>query len=67
MAAAYVKPDADLGAYGRVMILDTYVAFRKNWARDQNRSSIYKILERCLAGLTRSLVAVGILEHAPDD
>lgn len=46
VAAAYVKPDADLGAYGRVMILDTYVAFRKNWARDQNRSSIYKITNR---------------------
>ncbi len=29
-------------------------------------SSIYKILERCLAGLTRSLVAVGLVEGRAD-
>jgi hypothetical protein len=37
VAAAYVHPDADFSIYKRVMILDTYVAFRKNWDRDQMR------------------------------
>lgn len=30
-------------------------------------SGIYKILERCLAGLTRNLISIGILEHPRRD
>jgi len=37
-AVAYTKPDADFGIYDRVLILDCYVAFKKNWQRDQNRN-----------------------------
>jgi hypothetical protein len=39
VAAAYLLPEADFSAYTRVMILDTYVAFRKNWERDQQRAT----------------------------
>ena len=46
VAVVYAKPGADLSGYKRVMILDAYVAFKKNWARDQNRSSIYTITTR---------------------
>lgn len=35
----YVEPGADLSGYERVKLLDTYVAFKKNWRRDQNRTS----------------------------
>ncbi len=34
MAIVYADPDADLAPYKRVMLLDAYVAFKKNWARD---------------------------------
>jgi hypothetical protein len=33
-AIVYAKPDADLSVYKRFMLLDAYVAFRKNWQRD---------------------------------
>ena len=36
LRAVYMKPGADLGEYDKVALLDTYVAFRKNWQRDHN-------------------------------
>ena len=44
--AAWVKSEADFSAYGRVMILEAPIAFRKNWQRDQNRGSIHRITNR---------------------
>ncbi len=38
MAAAYVHPDADFSGYDKFLILEPYVAFKKNWERDQQRS-----------------------------
>jgi len=34
----YVRPGATLAQYKRVALLDCYVAFRKNWERDQRES-----------------------------
>jgi len=34
--AVYMKPGASLAQYNRVVILDCYVAFAKNWQRDYN-------------------------------
>lgn len=39
MAVAYIDPDADFGAFTKVMILEPYVAFQSNWERDQRRGS----------------------------
>lgn len=39
-ALAYVKPGADFSRYDRFMILECYVAFKKNWQRDYNRDQI---------------------------
>ncbi len=39
-ALAYVKPDADLSAYDRFVILDCYVAFKKDWQKDYNRDQV---------------------------
>lgn len=39
MAIVYADPAADLGPYNRVMLMEAYVAFKKNWARDQKRQS----------------------------
>jgi hypothetical protein len=35
----YVLPEADFSGYNRVVILEAYIAFKKNWKRDQNRDS----------------------------
>lgn len=39
LAIVYADPEADLGSYKRVKLLDAYIAFKKNWQRDQQRSS----------------------------
>jgi len=40
LAIVYAEPGAELSGYTRVMLLDAYVAFKKNWERDQRRSSV---------------------------
>ena len=39
VAAAYVDPNADFGVFNRIMVLDTFVAFRSGWERDQRRGT----------------------------
>lgn len=39
LALVYVEPGADLSGYTKVMLLDAYVAFKKNWERDQRSRS----------------------------
>jgi hypothetical protein len=36
-AIAYVKPGADLSVYDRFLIVDCFVAFKKDWQKDYNR------------------------------
>jgi hypothetical protein len=38
-AIVYAKPGADLSGYRQIQLLDAYVAFKKNWERDQRSSS----------------------------
>lgn len=40
VAAAYMKPGADLGEYDKIALLEAYVAFRKDWQRDYNREAM---------------------------
>jgi hypothetical protein len=40
VSAVYLREGADFSGYDKVAILDCYVAFRKNWQRDQNNSSM---------------------------
>ncbi len=35
--AAYVDPDADFGIYNKIMMVDCYVAFRKDWQKDTQK------------------------------
>lgn len=35
VAVAHIDPNADFGVFKRVMVLDTFVAFRSGWERDQ--------------------------------
>lgn len=39
LAVVYADPEADLSVYDSVMILEPYVAFKKNWARNQRSSA----------------------------
>lgn len=40
LAVVYAEPGADLAPYNRVKLLAAYVAFKKNWARDQRTRSV---------------------------
>ena len=39
LAIVYAEPGASLESYKRVQLLDAYVAFKKNWERDQRSHS----------------------------
>jgi len=39
VAVAYIDPNADFSVFKRAMILDTFVAFRSGWERDQRRGT----------------------------
>lgn len=39
VAIAYIDPNADFSVFKRAMILDTFVAFRSGWERDQRRGT----------------------------
>lgn len=40
LAIVYAEPGATLAGYDKVLLLDAYVAFKKNWLRDQRSSSV---------------------------
>jgi hypothetical protein len=37
IALVWAEPGADLAQYDRIYLVEPYVAFKKNWQRDQNR------------------------------
>jgi hypothetical protein len=42
LAAVYLKPGAKLGQYDKIALLDTYVAFAKNWQRNYNEQATFE-------------------------
>jgi hypothetical protein len=42
LAAVYMKPGADLSQYDKIALLDTYVAFAKNWKRNYNQEATFE-------------------------
>lgn len=62
VAKAYIDPNADFSVFKRVKILDPYVAFRRNWRRDQNRLRTRNIrardMERIKADVASLLATV---------
>ena len=38
--AAYIKPGASLEPYSRLVLLDCYVAFTKDWQKEHNREAV---------------------------
>jgi hypothetical protein len=55
VAAAWVKPGADFSGYDRIMLLDAYVAFRKDWERDQRRSRLQTITKSDIERMKREV------------
>ena len=43
LAMVYAQPGVDLSQYRRIYLADAYIAFKKNWRRDQNRSVTNKV------------------------
>ena len=43
IAIVYAEEGADLSQYDRVYLAEPYVAFKKNWQRDQNRGHTMKV------------------------
>lgn len=43
LAIVYAEPGASLADYNRVLLLEPYIAFRKNWERDQRAQSVNRI------------------------
>jgi hypothetical protein len=43
LGLVYALPEADLGVYQRIKLLEPSVAFKKNWQRNQNRSYTFKV------------------------
>ena len=46
IALVWADPDADLAQYKRITLLEPFVAFKKNWRRDQNRGHPLKVSTR---------------------
>lgn len=40
VVAVYVKPGASLDAYDKILLIDAYVAFAKDWQKNYNREQI---------------------------
>jgi len=51
VSAVYVREGADFKGYDKVAILDCYVAFRKDWQRDQNSSKTFKVSDSDVANI----------------
>lgn len=43
IAYVWAEPGVDLAQYDRVYLVEPYVAFKKNWRRDHNRSTVNKV------------------------
>ncbi len=43
LAIVYAQPGIDLSQYKRIYLEDAYIAFKKNWQRNQNRSHPNKV------------------------
>ena len=62
LALVYAEPEADLEPYTKVKLLDAYVAFKKNWARNQRSGSAIRItsndMDRMKATMSKEFTEV---------
>ena len=55
LALVYAEPGINLGQYSKVYLDDAYIAFKKNWQRDQNRHHPQKINAEDMARMKAEL------------
>ncbi len=53
----YQLPGTDFSKYGKVILVDAYVAFRKNWQRDQNESDPFRVRKRDIEAIKKRVGA----------
>ena len=58
LAMVYAQPGINLGQYRRVYLADTYVAFKKDWQRKQNRSVTNRISNDDMAKIKSELASL---------
>ena len=58
LALVYKEPGADLSQYRRIYLADAYVAFKKNWRRDQNKSYLHKISNKDMDSMKSELATL---------
>ena len=55
LAVVYAEPGASLAGYERVMLVKPYVAFKKNWERDQRSQSAKRISSKDIENIKNNL------------
>jgi hypothetical protein len=58
LAIVYAEPGANLSQYRRVYITEPYVAFKKNWQRDQNRSATSRVSTTDMDRIRKSVAEI---------
>jgi hypothetical protein len=54
----YADPDADLGVYSKLLLIDPQVAFRKDWRRDINQNKPYVVTAQDMQNIRTKLAAM---------
>lgn len=49
----YQLPGVDFSTFEKVILLDVYVAFRKNWLRDHNETDPFRVSKRDVEGIKK--------------
>ncbi len=62
MAVAWAKPNADFSAFDKIIILEPYVAFQKDWHRDQGRRLSKSDQDQIKANVAREFKSVFVEE-----
>ncbi len=54
----YADPDADLGVYSKLLLIDPQVAFRKDWQRDINQNKPFFVTAQDMQDIRTELAAM---------
>jgi hypothetical protein len=54
----YADPDADLGVYSKLLLIDPQVAFRKDWQRDINQNKPFVVTAQDMQNIRTELAAM---------
>lgn len=54
----YADPDADLGVYSKLLLINPHVAFRKDWLRDINQNKPYNVTAQDMQNIRTELAAM---------